>query len=108
MNSQGEKRAKWIQSIERKLASFKNNHVTEVINQELKEKCRQVGNYPLPTQMVFVDKPDMEAEVKNTKGTHVPAIKHKSRMVICGNRQPWEADERTSTHNLDASLLRWM
>eukprot|EP00971_Amphidinium_carterae_P103655 2052206-Amphidinium_carterae.1 len=58
--------------------------------------------------MVFVEKPDMEAEVKDTKGTHVPAIKHKSRMVICGNRQPWEADERTSTNNLDASLLRWM
>eukprot|EP00971_Amphidinium_carterae_P340777 6479259-Amphidinium_carterae.1 len=37
-----------------------------------------------------------------------PAIKHKSRMVICGNRQPWEADERTSTNNLDAALLRWM
>eukprot|EP00971_Amphidinium_carterae_P310145 6163010-Amphidinium_carterae.1 len=29
-------------------------------------------------------------------------------MVICGNRQPWEADERTSTNNLGASLLRWM
>eukprot|EP00971_Amphidinium_carterae_P103656 2052207-Amphidinium_carterae.1 len=58
--------------------------------------------------MVFVEKPDMDAEVKDTKGTHVPAIKHKSRMVICGNRQPWEADERTSTNNLDASLLRWM
>eukprot|EP00971_Amphidinium_carterae_P041804 821577-Amphidinium_carterae.1 len=29
-------------------------------------------------------------------------------MVICGNRQPWEADERTSTNNLDAALLRWM
>eukprot|EP00971_Amphidinium_carterae_P308270 6126440-Amphidinium_carterae.1 len=29
-------------------------------------------------------------------------------MVICGNRQPWEANERTSTNNLDASLLRWM
>eukprot|EP00971_Amphidinium_carterae_P248172 4927274-Amphidinium_carterae.2 len=28
-------------------------------------------------------------------------------MVICGNGQPWEADERTSTNNLDASLLRW-
>eukprot|EP00971_Amphidinium_carterae_P295350 5865612-Amphidinium_carterae.1 len=51
MNSQGEKRAKWIQSIEKELASFKNNHATEVINHELKEKCRQVGNYPLPTQM---------------------------------------------------------
>eukprot|EP00971_Amphidinium_carterae_P204914 4066741-Amphidinium_carterae.1 len=75
---------------------------------ELKEKCRQVGNYPLPTQMVFVEKPDMEAEVKNTKAPQAPAIKHKSRMVICGNRQPWEADERTSTNNLDAALLRWM
>eukprot|EP00971_Amphidinium_carterae_P248173 4927274-Amphidinium_carterae.3 len=55
MNSQGEKRAKWIQSIEKELASFKNNHATEVINPELREKCRQVGNYPLPTQMVFVE-----------------------------------------------------
>eukprot|EP00971_Amphidinium_carterae_P182838 3628151-Amphidinium_carterae.1 len=80
MNSQGEKRAKWIASIEKELASFKNNHATEVINRELLENCRQVGNYPLPAQMVFVEKPDMEAEVKNTKGPHVPAIKHKSRM----------------------------
>eukprot|EP00971_Amphidinium_carterae_P128017 2535761-Amphidinium_carterae.2 len=29
-------------------------------------------------------------------------------MVICGNRQPWQADERTSTNNLDASLLQWI
>eukprot|EP00971_Amphidinium_carterae_P068164 1349407-Amphidinium_carterae.1 len=50
----------------------------------------------------------MDAEVKNTKTPQAPAIKHKSRMVICGNRQPWEADERTSTNNLDAALLRWM
>eukprot|EP00971_Amphidinium_carterae_P162746 3226743-Amphidinium_carterae.1 len=28
MNSQGEKRAKWIQIIEKELASFKNNHAT--------------------------------------------------------------------------------
>eukprot|EP00971_Amphidinium_carterae_P275694 5470382-Amphidinium_carterae.1 len=56
--------------------------------------------------MVFVEKPNMEAEAKNTKGPHTTAIKHKSSMVICGNRQPCEADERTSTNNLDASLLR--
>eukprot|EP00971_Amphidinium_carterae_P071366 1411459-Amphidinium_carterae.1 len=80
MNSQGEKRAKWIASMEKELASFKNNHSIEVINRELLEKCRQVGNYRLPTQMVFVEKPDMEAEVENTRGPHVPAIKHKSRM----------------------------
>eukprot|EP00971_Amphidinium_carterae_P190086 3773174-Amphidinium_carterae.1 len=59
--------------------------------------------------MVFVEKPDMEAEVENTKGPCSSyQAQEQSRMVICGNRQPWEADERTSTNNLDASLLRWM
>eukprot|EP00971_Amphidinium_carterae_P122357 2422875-Amphidinium_carterae.1 len=33
-NSQGEKRAKRIASMEKELASFKNNHATEVINRE--------------------------------------------------------------------------
>eukprot|EP00971_Amphidinium_carterae_P321734 6394978-Amphidinium_carterae.1 len=35
-------------------------------------------------------------------------MKYKSRMVICGNRQPWEQDKSNSTNNLDAPLLRWM
>eukprot|EP00971_Amphidinium_carterae_P000712 14019-Amphidinium_carterae.3 len=55
--SEEEKRQKGIESINKELASFKNN---EVISPELREKCRQAGNYPLPTQMVFVEKPDME------------------------------------------------
>eukprot|EP00971_Amphidinium_carterae_P046950 924541-Amphidinium_carterae.1 len=62
MASTGDKRQKWIDSIKTKLDSFKNNHTTEVIGHDLKEKCRQVGNFPLSTQMVFVQKPDMDAE----------------------------------------------
>eukprot|EP00971_Amphidinium_carterae_P232866 4621090-Amphidinium_carterae.1 len=55
-------------------------------------KSTQQVHFPLPTQMVFVEKPDMDAEVKNTntKTPQAAAIKHKSRMVIsmiC-NRQP--------------------
>eukprot|EP00971_Amphidinium_carterae_P075755 1496994-Amphidinium_carterae.1 len=62
MASTGDKRQKWIDSIKKELDSFKNNHATEVISNELKEKCRQVGDFPLPTQMVFVEQPDLEAE----------------------------------------------
>eukprot|EP00971_Amphidinium_carterae_P117253 2322645-Amphidinium_carterae.2 len=62
MASTGDKRQKWIDSIKKELDSFKDNHATEVISTDLKEKCRQVGNFPLPTQMVFVEKPDLEAE----------------------------------------------
>eukprot|EP00971_Amphidinium_carterae_P030778 605531-Amphidinium_carterae.2 len=87
MASTGDKRQKWIDSIKKELDSFKNNHATEVISHELKEKCRQVGHFPLPMQMVFVEKPDLEAEVKNTntKTPQAPAIKHKSRMDLNGH-----------------------
>eukprot|EP00971_Amphidinium_carterae_P039120 768897-Amphidinium_carterae.1 len=71
---------------------------------DLVARCREVGNYPLPCQMVYVLKPDLDT----LPGPSGPAMKYKSRMVICGNRQPWERDESNSTNNLDAPLLRWM
>eukprot|EP00971_Amphidinium_carterae_P182422 3620286-Amphidinium_carterae.5 len=56
--------------------------------------------------MVYVLKPDLD----KAPGPSGPAMKYKSRsrMVICGNRQPWEQDESNSTNNIDAPLLRWM
>eukprot|EP00971_Amphidinium_carterae_P217189 4311693-Amphidinium_carterae.1 len=45
MASTGDKRQKWIDSIKKELDSVKNNHATEVIGHDLKEKCRQVGNF---------------------------------------------------------------
>eukprot|EP00971_Amphidinium_carterae_P042894 842919-Amphidinium_carterae.1 len=81
-SSTGEKRKKWVASI---------------------EKERDVGNYPLSCQIVYVLKPDPDKAPLSG-----PAMKYKSRMVICGNRQPWEQDESNSTNNIDAPLLRWM
>eukprot|EP00971_Amphidinium_carterae_P140749 2789154-Amphidinium_carterae.4 len=37
MTSTGEKRQKWIDSIKKELASFKNNHATEIISPDLKQ-----------------------------------------------------------------------
>eukprot|EP00971_Amphidinium_carterae_P320150 6363876-Amphidinium_carterae.1 len=54
--------------------------------------------------MVYVLKPGLDT----APGPSGPAMKYKSRMVICGSRQPWEQDESNSTNNLDAPLLRWM
>eukprot|EP00971_Amphidinium_carterae_P186702 3706058-Amphidinium_carterae.1 len=54
--------------------------------------------------MVYVLKPDLEKK----PGPDGPAFKFKSRLVICGNRQPWEQSKKTSTNTLDAPLLRWM
>eukprot|EP00971_Amphidinium_carterae_P081126 1604878-Amphidinium_carterae.1 len=45
MASTGDKRQKWIDSIKKKLDSFKNNHATEVIGHDLKKKCRQVARH---------------------------------------------------------------
>eukprot|EP00971_Amphidinium_carterae_P291476 5786409-Amphidinium_carterae.2 len=53
--------------------------------------------------MVYVLKPDLD-KASTSSG---PAMKYKSRMVICGNRQPWAQDESNSTNNIDAPLLRW-
>eukprot|EP00971_Amphidinium_carterae_P041487 814639-Amphidinium_carterae.1 len=89
----GKVREKWIARIEKELESFRSNHVIKEASQSLIAKCRQAGNYPLPCQMVYVLKPDLEKE----PGPDGPAFKCKSRLVICGNRQPWEQSEETST-----------
>eukprot|EP00971_Amphidinium_carterae_P072347 1431177-Amphidinium_carterae.1 len=54
--------------------------------------------------MVYVLKPDMDTP----PGPSEPAMKYKSRMVICGFRQPWKQDKSNLTNNLDAPLLQWM
>eukprot|EP00971_Amphidinium_carterae_P165602 3282814-Amphidinium_carterae.1 len=67
-------------------------------------RCREVKDFPLPCQLVYVLKPDSD----KPPGPKGPAMKYKSKLVICGSRQPWEQDESTATNNLDAPLLRWM
>eukprot|EP00971_Amphidinium_carterae_P006655 131264-Amphidinium_carterae.1 len=42
--------------------------------------------------MVYVPKPDLEKE----PGPDGQAFEYKSRLVICGNRQPWEQSEETA------------
>eukprot|EP00971_Amphidinium_carterae_P222542 4417144-Amphidinium_carterae.1 len=54
--------------------------------------------------MVYVLKPDAD----KAPGPNGPAMKYKSRMVICGNRQPWEQTESNWMNNIDAPLIRWM
>eukprot|EP00971_Amphidinium_carterae_P105969 2098690-Amphidinium_carterae.1 len=50
-SSKGEKRNKWIKSINKKLESFYSNHAVEDATSDLVARCREVGNYPLPCQM---------------------------------------------------------
>eukprot|EP00971_Amphidinium_carterae_P020291 399852-Amphidinium_carterae.3 len=102
--STGEERKKWVASINKELESFYSNHAVEDATSELVARCREVGNYPLPCQMVCVLKPDLN----KAPGPSGPAMKYKFRMVICGNREPREQDESNSTNNIDAPLLRWM
>eukprot|EP00971_Amphidinium_carterae_P228359 4529381-Amphidinium_carterae.2 len=85
--------------MKQELASFYNNHAVQDAMPELVAKCRAVNNHTFPCQMVYV---------LNPPGPSGPAMKYKSRMVICGSRQPWEQDESNSTINIDAPLLRWM
>eukprot|EP00971_Amphidinium_carterae_P125286 2482363-Amphidinium_carterae.2 len=93
-SSSGEEGKKWVASINKELESFYSNHAVEDATSELVAKYREVGNYPLPCQMVL--KPDLD----KAPGPSGPAMMYKSRMVICGNRQPWEQDEANSTNNI--------
>eukprot|EP00971_Amphidinium_carterae_P019201 377957-Amphidinium_carterae.3 len=60
--TQGKIKEKWIASIEKKLESFRSNHAIKNASHDLIAKCNQAGNYPLPCQMVYVLKPDLEKE----------------------------------------------
>ncbi len=94
--STGEEKRLWIESIQSELRSLELTQTMRKATQSEKERYRSEGAPIAPSKMVFVLKP----------GKEVNTVKHKSRLVVCGNFLPQIA--MTSTQNLDVTAMRML